>query len=184
MTFAGRAPYSIDGHAPIVDPSSFVAEGVVLAGQVHIGPRASIWFGCIIRAEAEPVVVGEGSNVQDLCLVHSDPGYPVDVGAAVTVGHRAVLHGCHVGSGALIGIGAVVLNGAEVGEAALVGAGALVPEGGRVPPRTLVVGIPARPLREVTDADLDRMRWHTERYLELAAAYRVVAHADPSPGPT
>ncbi len=181
MTLASRAPYSIDGHAPIVDPSAFVAEGVVLAGQVRIGPRASIWFGCIIRAEAEPVSVGEGSNIQDLSLLHSDPGYPVVVGASVTVGHRAVLHGCRVGSGALVGIGAVVLNGAEVGEAALVGAGALVPEGGRVPPRTLVVGVPARPLREVTEADLDRMRWHTERYLELAAIYRVVARSDVVP---
>lgn len=175
MTFSSRAPYSINGHAPVVDPSAFVAEGVVLAGQVRIGPGASIWFGSIIRAEAEPVVLGEGSNVQDLCLLHSDPGYPVVVGAAVTVGHRAVLHGCRVGSGALVGIGAVVLNGAEVGEEALVGAGALVPEGGRVPTRTLVVGVPARPLREVTDADLDLMRWHTEHYLELAAAYRDLA---------
>lgn len=160
------------GEGPAIDPGAYVAEGVVLVGRIRIRRGASVWFGSVIRAEADAVEIGEESNIQDLSLVHSDPGYSVAVGTRVTVGHRAVLHGCRVGSGALIGIGAIVLNGAEVGEEAIVGAGALVPEGARVPPRTLVVGVPARGVREVAESDLERMRWHTEHYLELAETYR------------
>lgn len=160
---------TVNGLTPQVDPSAFVAGGVFLAGDVHLGARSSVWFGCVLRSEVERITIGQETNVQDLTVMHTDPGSPVVIGDRVTVGHRAVLHGCTVEDDALIGMGAVVLNGAVIGRGAVVAAGAVVPQGMQVPEMALVAGVPAKVLdRPVPDVP----RINVEAYLKLADAYR------------
>jgi len=161
-------------YTPRVHPDAFVAPSAVLVGHIIVEAGASVWFHAALRAEDEPVTIREGSNVQDGCVAHTDPGYPVAVGRGATVGHRAVLHGCTIDDGALIGMGAVVLNGARVGAEALVGSGAVVPEGASVPPRTLFLGVPGRVVRDLTDADLARVRAGAAHYVERAQLYRAL----------
>ena len=163
-------PY--DGTTPEVDPEAFVADGSTLVGAVRLGPDASVWYGAVIRADGGPIEIGAGSNVQDGCVVHSDPDYPVVVGDRVTVGHRAVVHGCTVGDGSLVGMGAVVLNGAVIGAGSLVAAGTVVLEGTEVPPGSLVAGVPGKVKRQVTDAERERIRSGTESYVTRARRYR------------
>lgn len=165
---------AIPPHRPRVHPEAFVAPSADLIGYVTIEAHASVWFRALLRAEQEPITVGEVSNLQDGCCAHTDPGFPVLVGRGVTVGYGAILHGCTVGDGALVGMGAIVLNGARVGAEALVGSGALVPEGQEVPPRTLYLGVPGRVVRALTDDDLARIRQGAEHYVELARRYRVL----------
>jgi carbonic anhydrase/acetyltransferase-like protein (isoleucine patch superfamily) len=135
---------TVGGKTPQIDPSAFVADNAVLAGDVVLGPRASVWFGCVVRSEVERISIGAESNIQDLTVMHTDPGSPLVVGERVSVGHRAVLHGCTIEDDVLVGMGAVILNGAVVGRGALVGAGALVTQGMQVPPGSVVVGVPAK----------------------------------------
>ena len=159
---------TVNDLTPQVDPSAFVASNAVLAGDVHLGARASVWFGCVLRSEVERITIGEETNVQDLSVVHTDPGSPVVLGDRVTVGHRVVLHGCTVEDDALIGMGAVVLNGAVVGRGAVVAAGAVVTQGMQVPEMALVAGVPAKVLdRPVPDVP----RINVWAYLQLAEAY-------------
>ena len=159
---------TVNGLSPQVDPSAFVASNAVLAGDVHLGPRASVWFGCVLRSEVERITSGAESNVQDLSVLHTDPGSACTLGDRVTVGHRVVLHGCTVEDDALIGMGAVVMNGAVVGRGAVVAAGAVVPQGMQVPEMTLVAGVPAKVLdRPVPDVP----RINVWAYLQLAEAY-------------
>ena len=155
-----------EGKAPEVHPTAFVAENATLVGAVRVGPRASIWFAAVVRADLEFIEIGEGTNVQDGAVLHADPGDPTRLGPWVTVGHRAVVHGATVEEGALIGIGAVVLNGARVGARAVVGAGAVVPPGMTIPPGMLALGVPARVVRPV---DPPENAW---RYAALAERYR------------
>ncbi|MDW7991116.1 MAG: gamma carbonic anhydrase family protein [Anaerolineae bacterium] len=157
---------------PIIHPMAFVAPGAIIIGDVTVEEEASIWFGCVLRAEEAPIHIGPRSNIQDLTIIHTDADRPCRVGAGVTVGHRAVLHGATVEDGALIGIGAIVLNGAVIGKEALVGAGAVVPEGTVIPPRTLALGIPARVVRELREEELERLRHDAAYYVEKARAYR------------
>jgi len=165
---------AVPPHAPRVHPDAFVAPSAVLVGDVVVEARASVWFHAVLRAEDAPIVIGPESNLQDGCVVHTDPGYAVAVGRGVTVGHRAILHGCTVEDGALVGMGAIVLNGARVGAEALVGSGALVPEGKSVPPRTLFLGVPGKVVRDLTDADLARVRGGAVHYVERARFYRTL----------
>jgi len=159
---------TVNGLTPQVDPSAFVAAGAVVAGDVHIGARASIWFHCVVRSEVDRVTIGAESNIQDLSVIHTDPGSPVVIGERVTVGHRVVLHGCTVEDDALIGMGAVVLNGAVIGRGAVVAAGAVVTQGMQVPAMALVAGVPAKVLdRPVPDLP----RPNVWAYLQLAQAY-------------
>jgi carbonic anhydrase/acetyltransferase-like protein (isoleucine patch superfamily) len=161
-----------DGRVPRLHAGVWVAPGAVVVGDVELGPDASVWYGCVLRGDVHAIRVGARTNLQDLCVVHVTAGrFPAEIGAEVTVGHRAVVHGCTVHDGALIGIGALVLDGAEVGEGALVGAGALVTPGTRVAPYTLVVGAPARPVRLLTDAERADQRERTLRYVETARAH-------------
>ena len=157
---------------PEVAPEAFVADGATLVGAVRLGAEASVWYAAVIRADGSPIEVGAGSNVQDGAVLHSDPDFPVRVGDGCTIGHRAVVHGCTVGAGSLIGMGAVVLNGAVVGAGSLVAAGTVVLEGTEVPPGSLVAGIPGRVKRDVTDAERDRIRSGTESYVARARRYR------------
>lgn len=158
--------------SPEVDPEAFVADGVTLVGAVTLREGASVWFGAVIRADGVPIEVGRDSNVQDGCVLHSDPGCPVLVGERVSIGHRAVVHGCAVEDEVLIGMGAVVLNGVVVGRGSLVAAGSVLLEGTVVPPLSLVAGVPARVKREVTDAEQERMRSGVQSYVTRARRYR------------
>jgi carbonic anhydrase/acetyltransferase-like protein (isoleucine patch superfamily) len=158
--------------APDLAPDAFVADGVTLVGAVTLRSRSSVWFGAVVRADGAPITVGEDTNVQDGCVLHSDPDFPVTVGARVSLGHRAVVHGCTVEDDSLVGMGAVVLNGAVVGSGSLVAAGAVVLEGTVVPPGSLVAGVPGKVKRGVTDAERDRMRSGARSYVTRAARYR------------
>jgi carbonic anhydrase/acetyltransferase-like protein (isoleucine patch superfamily) len=169
---------TVAGHTPDIDPSAFVADGATVAGDVTIGADASVWFGCSLRAEKAPITVGPETNLQDLTVVHTDEGVPTTIGARVTVGHRALLHGCTVGDDALIGMGAIVLNGAVVGAGAVIGAGAVVREGMEVPDGALAVGVPAKVLdRPVPPVP----RPNVANYVELARLYRAEG-LDAGPG--
>lgn len=154
---------------PSVAPDAWIAPGAVVVGDVELGAGASIWYGCVLRGDVNTIRVGARSNVQDGAVLHvTRDRFETIVGEEVTIGHRAVVHGCRVGDGALIGIGAIVLDGAEVGEGALVGAGAVVTPGKTVPPRSLVIGTPARVVRTLEDAELERQRERALDYVKLA----------------
>ncbi|WP_347353494.1 gamma carbonic anhydrase family protein [Intrasporangium sp.] len=153
---------------PHVDASAFVAPTAHLVGDVELQAGSSVWYTAVLRAEFEPITLGERSNLQDGVVVHTDAGKPARIGAGVSVGHRAVLHGCTVEDDCLIGMGSVVLNGAVVGAGSLVAAGAVVPEGARIPPRSLVAGVPGKVRRELTDDQVAKLRHNAEIYVELA----------------
>ncbi len=159
-------------HAELIDRSAYVAPNATIVGRVEIGAGASVWFGCVLRGDNEPIVIGACTNVQDLTVIHTDEGIPCTLGSGVTIGHRAVLHGATIGDGALIGIGAIVLNGATVGEDAMVGAGAVVTEGQVVPPRHLALGVPAKVVRELTDEEVKRLEAAAAHYVSRAEAFR------------
>jgi carbonic anhydrase/acetyltransferase-like protein (isoleucine patch superfamily) len=148
------ALYRIDGKAPEVPTSAYVAAEATLIGRVTLGERASVWFGAVARADNEPIRIGTESNVQEGAVLHADPGYPLDIGDRVTVGHQAMLHGCTVGEGSLIGIQSVVMNGAVIGKGCLVGAGSIVTERKTFPDRSLILGAPAKWVRALSDEEV------------------------------
>jgi len=158
---------------PDIHPEAWAAPGATIVGSVRLAAGASVWYGCVLRADTEDISIGAGSNIQDGCVVHADPGFPTVVGSRVSVGHRAVLHGCTVEDDALIGMGAVVLNGARIGGGSLVAAGAVVLEGTVIPPGSLVAGLPARVRRSLTDEERAGMVDNTQRYEERARAHAV-----------
>ena len=131
-----------------------------------------MWYGAVLRGDTEPIRIGASTNVQDGCVVHADPGYPAVIGAGCVVGHNAVVHGCEVGDGCLVGMGATILNGAKIGEGSVVAAGALVSEGKEFPPRSLIVGVPAKRVREVTEEQTKDIANGARTYVERAAAHR------------
>lgn len=157
---------------PEVPDSAFVAPGAYLVGAVYLGERASVWYAAVLRGDTEPIRIGARTNIQDGCVLHADPGYPAVVGEDCVVGHRAVIHGCEIGDGCLIGMGATVLNGAKIGVGSIVAAGALVPEGKDFPARSLIVGVPARRVREVTDQQARDISRGVETYLERAETHQ------------
>jgi len=159
---------------PNVDPSALIAPGAHIYGDVTIGPEVFVLFGSVIRAEFDRIEIGAGTNVQDNSVVHCDEGVPCTIGERVTVGHGVVLHGADVGAHALIGIGARVLNRSSVGEGSWLGAGAVLTEGSSIPPWTLAVGIPAKPVRALTDEEAAGAAAGVDRYIQLAAAYREI----------
>ncbi|MEU5025874.1 gamma carbonic anhydrase family protein [Streptomyces milbemycinicus] len=158
----------VGGKEPKVDPEAFAAPTSVVIGDVTLGAGASVWYHAVLRGDAEAISVGAGSNIQDNCTMHADPGFPATVGERVSVGHNAVLHGCVIEDDVLIGMGATVLNGARVGAGSLVAAQALVPQGMRVPPGSLVAGVPAKVRRELTEEEREGIRANAEGYMELA----------------
>ncbi len=166
--------YEIDGVAPTLpgDGDVWIAPDAVLIGKVAVGAGVGVWFGSVLRGDNEPITIGDGSNVQEHTVVHTDPGYPVVVGRGCTIGHRATLHGCTIGDNTLIGMGATVLNGAVIGENCLVGAGALVTEGKVIPPGSLVVGMPARVVRQLDEAAIEGLRRSARHYVENARRFK------------
>ena len=165
------ALYALDNLAPTLAPGAWAAPSADLIGDVRLGERASVWFGAVIRADNTPILVGEASNIQDGAVCHSDPGAPLTIGKGVTVGHQAILHGCTVGDGALIGMGARVLNNAFIGARCIVGAGALVTEGKTYEPGLLIVGSPARVVRALTEQELAMLEMSAAHYAERAQHY-------------
>lgn len=166
------ALYRIDASEPLVHSSAYVAESAVVIGSVEIAENASIWDHVSIRGDNETIRIGPRSNVQEGCVLHADVGYPLQVGADVTVGHQAMLHGCIVEDGALIGIQAVVLNGARIGKNCLVGAGALVTEGKTFEEGMLIIGRPAKAIRQLTELELIKMRLGSEGYVQKTQQFK------------
>jgi carbonic anhydrase/acetyltransferase-like protein (isoleucine patch superfamily) len=169
---SGPLIISIRGKSPEIHEQAWAAPNATLIGQVRVAARASIWYSATLRAEAEPIDIGAGTNIQDGVTIHVDPEYPVRVGSGVSVGHNAVLHGCTVEDGALIGMGAIVLNGAVIGAGSLVAAGALVPQGVVIPPRSLVAGVPGKVRRELSDAEVAHNRHNAVVYEHLLDVHR------------
>jgi len=167
------AIYALDGHAPELPEAGryWVAPDAHVVGRVRLGLDASVWFGAVLRGDNELIDIGERSNVQDGAMLHTDMGFPLTVGAEVTIGHHAILHGCTVGRGALIGMGATVLNGARIGDGCLVGANALVTEGKAFPDHSLIVGSPAKAIRTLDAAALERLRATARGYVANARRF-------------
>ena len=163
--------YSLGDLIPQLGPGAWAAPSADLIGDVRLGARASVWFGDVIRADNTPILIGEESNIQDGAIGHSDPGFPLTIGARVTVGHQAILHGCTVHDDCLVGMGARILNGAMIECDCIVGAGALVTEGKHFERGSLIVGAPARLVRQVTDEERHALRLSAAHYAEKAARY-------------
>jgi carbonic anhydrase/acetyltransferase-like protein (isoleucine patch superfamily) len=161
-----------DDRVGTADDRCWIAPTAVLIGKVSLGSNASVWWNSVLRGDNEPITVGDGANIQDGCVLHTDPGFPLVIGRGVTVGHMVVLHGCTIGDDSLIGIGAVILNGATIGRNCLIAAKALVPEGKSIPDNSLVMGAPGKVVREVTAEHIARMRDSAEQYVANAARYR------------
>jgi carbonic anhydrase/acetyltransferase-like protein (isoleucine patch superfamily) len=174
---------ALEGVTPETPPCGewFVAPGARVVGRVRLGAGASVWFNAVLRGDNELIDIGAGSNIQDGCVVHTDPGHPVRVGAGVTVGHMAILHGCALGDGCLIGMGAVVLNGATVGARSLIGANALVTEGKAIPEGVLAMGQPAKPVRDLTEQEIAGLSASAEKYRRNARRF-AAALAPATPG--
>ncbi len=158
----------------IVTPASgryWVADNAVVLGDVTLEEDVSVWFNVTIRGDNEPMRIGARTNIQDGCVLHSDPGFPLTIGEDCTIGHMVMLHGCTIGAGALIGIGAIVLNGAKIGAGSLIGAGALIPEGKEIPAGSVVFGSPGKIVRQITEEDKVRMRRGAEHYVKNAQRF-------------
>jgi carbonic anhydrase/acetyltransferase-like protein (isoleucine patch superfamily) len=166
------ALYRLGEDTPIVSSSAYVAKEATVIGKVTLGERASVWPGAVIRGDNEPIRIGDGSNVQDNAVLHTDPGFPLTIGANVIVGHQAMLHGCTIGDGALVGIQALVMNGAVIGKDCLVGAGAVVTEGKKFPDRSLIIGAPARRVRELDDESIAKMHAGAQGYVKRQEMYK------------
>lgn len=159
--------YSLDGRSPeLPDEGAFwIAPDASVIGDVSLAAGVGVWFGAVLRGDQEPIVIGADTNIQEHGMCHTDTGFPLTVGAGCTVGHRAILHGCTVGDNCLIGMGAVVLNGARIGDNCLIGAGALVPEGREIPAGSLVIGMPGKVVRPLSEADIEANRRSAAHYL-------------------
>ena len=164
--------YRLGQQIPQIDPQSWVAPNATLIGDVQLAPHASIWWGCLLRGDLATIRVGEGSNIQDLCVLHTDPGLPLNVGHRVTVGHRVILHGCTIGDGSLIGMGATLLNRVVIGKNCLIGANTLIPEGKIIPDGSLVVGSPGRIVRALSDEEIAKLEQSAARYIENGQRYQ------------
>ena len=172
---------SVDGVTPTVAEDAWTAPTAVVVGAVTVSAQASLWFGAVARGEGGEIRIGARSNVQDNAVLHADPGFPCVLGEDVTVGHAAVVHGCTVEDRVLVGMGATVMNGAHVGSDSIVAAGTLVPEGAQIPPRSLVMGVPGKVRRELTDAELERVARNAAVYVDKARLYAATLHVEDAP---
>ena len=162
------ALYELDG-VRVETPGEgcyWVAPNAIVIGKVIIEEDASVWFGSILRGDNEPIRVGARSNIQEACVLHTDPGFPLTIGPDCTIGHMVMLHGCTIGRASLIGIGSIILNGTRIGEECLIGANTLIPEGKEIPPRSMVLGSPGKIVRQLTDEDVARFGGAADRYVK------------------
>ncbi|MCM3086326.1 gamma carbonic anhydrase family protein [Bhargavaea ginsengi] len=164
--------YPFNGVEPKIDPSVFLADHVTVTGDVEIGKDSSVWFNTVIRGDVNATRIGRKVNIQDLCMLHQSPSFPLLIEDEVTVGHNVILHSCTIRKNALIGMGSIILDGAEIGEGAFVGAGSLVPQGKKIPPRTLAFGSPAKVVRELNDEDIRDMERIVREYAEKGQYYK------------
>jgi carbonic anhydrase/acetyltransferase-like protein (isoleucine patch superfamily) len=165
--------YELDGVAPQIGAECYIAPDAVVIGKVRLLKGASVWFGAVLRGDNDWITIGENSNVQDHSVIHADPGQPVTIGAGVTIGHRVILHSAIVGNDTLIGMGAILLNGARIGANSLVGAGALVTEGKQFEDGKMILGAPAKAMRDLTHEQVDRLKLSAKIYVANAACYTV-----------
>ncbi len=165
------AIYQFENERPVIPASAFVSEDAVLIGKVVLGERTSVWPGAVIRGDNEPVVIGAETNVQDGAVLHTDRGFPLAIGEGVSIGHQAMLHGCTIGAGCLIGIQSVVMNRVSIGEHCLVGAGTIVPEGKSFPARSLILGVPGKVLRELSEEGVEMLRFNAADYVRRRERY-------------
>ncbi len=166
------AVYKLDDNTPEIPASAWVAETADVIGAVVLGEDASVWFGTVVRGDTETIRIGRASNIQDNSVLHADHGMPLTIGDGVTVGHQVMLHGCTIGDGSLIGIGAIVLNGARIGKNCLVGAGSLVTEGKQFPDGSMIMGTPAKLIRELTPEQIQGLAKSAQNYVENARRYK------------
>ncbi len=166
------ALYQLDDKTPQLAESAWVADSAQVMGDVRLGEEVSIWYHCTLRGDNDPITIGAGSNIQDGCVLHTDDGVPLTIGRNVTVGHMVMLHGCTIGDESLIGIGAVVLNGAKIGKHCLVGAGALVTEGKEFPDGSMILGSPAKVVRQLTPEQIEGLRHSAQGYIANAQRHR------------
>lgn len=166
------ATYQLGSVLPRIDANAYITDTATIIGNVVIEANASIWFGATLRGDNELITIGENSNIQENTVVHTDVGYPLTVGKNVTVGHQAMLHGCAIGDGSLIGIQAVILNGAKIGKNSLVGAGALVTEGKEFPDNSLIIGSPAKAVRELTSEQITALKASAAMYVQRGQDYK------------
>jgi len=166
------ALYQLDAHSPQVHESAWVADSAHVMGAVSLAADTSVWFGATLRGDTETIEIGEGSNIQDGSVLHADHGMPLKVGRHVTVGHMVMLHGCTIGDESLIGIGAVVLNGAKIGRQCVVAAGALVTEGKEFPDGSMIMGSPAKAVRQLTPEQIEGLRRSARHYIDNARRYK------------
>jgi carbonic anhydrase/acetyltransferase-like protein (isoleucine patch superfamily) len=171
---------SLGDDRPVIHPDAWVAPGAVVVGRVTLGRAASVWYGCVLRADDDEIVVGAECNIQDLCCLHVDAGEPAVLADRVTLGHKAMVHGAHIETGALIGVGAVVLGRARIGAGTLIAAGTVVPPGTTVPAGVLMAGVPGRIVRELTDADRESFADTAKHYVQRAIRHRGATWADQS----
>ncbi|GAA3875760.1 gamma carbonic anhydrase family protein [Celeribacter arenosi] len=166
--------YTLEDHAPVLPENGdyWVAPDANVIGKVILGAGTSIWFGATLRGDNEAIVVGDGTNIQENCVLHTDMGYPLTIGQGCTVGHKAMLHGCSIGENSLIGMGATVLNGAVIGSNCLIGAGALITEGKVIPDGSLVMGAPGKPVRMLTEQQIAGLKASARHYQENARRFR------------
>jgi len=164
--------YQLENRTPQLHDSAWVADNAVVIGTVVMEAGSSVWFNCVVRGDNDVITIGENSNVQDGAVLHTDTGFKLSIGRDCTIGHKAMLHGCEIGEGSLIGIGSVVLNGAKIGQNSIVGAGSVVPEGKVYPDNVLILGSPAVVKRELKPAEYQRIRLGAQHYVQNAARYR------------
>lgn len=166
------ALYELDGQKPqLPDGFYWVAPNATVIGRVTIGLEASVWFGTVIRGDNEQIDIGAGSNIQENCMVHTDPGFPISIGMGCSIGHKAMIHGCTIGDNSLIGMSATVLNGAVIGKNCLIGAGALIPSGKVIPDNSLVMGMPGKVVKELDEAGIQELRRAADHYVENAKRF-------------
>ena len=166
------AIYQLDDFTPAIHPSAWVADNAQVMGNVLLGEDSSVWFGVVIRGDMEAITVGQGSNIQDNSVLHTDQDMPLSIGENVTVGHQVMLHGCSIGDGSLIGIQAVVLNGAKIGKNCLVGAGSLVTEGKEFPDGSMIFGSPAKAVKQLSAEQIEGLKMSAQHYIVNARRYK------------
>lgn len=163
--------YALGDVTPVLSDSAWVAPDANVIGNVVLEDKASVWFGCTLRGDNEEIRVGAGSNVQENVICHTDPGFPLQIGAGCTIGHKVMLHGCVIGENSLIGMGATILNGAKIGKNCLIGAGALITEGKEIPDGSLVMGVPGKVVRQLDEAAIERLKGSALHYQANAARF-------------
>lgn len=166
------ATYRYGEHVPLIHESTYVADFATVVGRVTLSRNSSVWSQAVLRGDNEPIFVGEGSNIQEGAVLHNDPGFPLVIGEDVTVGHQAMLHGCNIGDGSLIGIQAVVMNGAVIGRGCLVAAGAVVTEGKQFPDNSLILGAPAKAVRKLSENEVVNLRDNARDYIERSQLHK------------